>query len=106
MSPRWGEERERLKKLLAAPIPDDEPCTRMIFPRRESQKRTKVKRHRVGFACDETTYVAFNQERERIMLRLGENPAFFGVFITDVLKGFTDELVARWRTMHEGPEEK
>jgi hypothetical protein len=103
--PRWGDEKVRLRKLLAAPISDEEPCTRMFFPRHEAKKRIKEKRHRVGFACDEITYRAFNEERERVIRQLDDNPTFFGVFLTDVLKGFTNELVAQWRTMHEGPKE-
>jgi hypothetical protein len=105
--PKWAEEKIRVRKLLAAPIPDDEPCTRMIFPRREAKKRaaSKEKHHKIVFRCDQTTYGEFHAERERILQGLDENPVLFGVFITDVLKGFTEELVSRWRAMHEGPAE-
>ena len=107
MSPRWIEEKERLRKLLAAPIADNEPCTRMIFPRQEAKKRARTteKHHKIAFRCDSDTYRDFHLERERILLKLDDNPVLFGVFITDVLRGFTDELVERWRKIHEGPEE-
>src|SRR5882762_6940981 len=105
--PKLSEEKVRLRKLLAAPIPDDEPCTRMIFPRREAKKRaaSKEQHHKIVFRCDQTTWKEFHAERERIIQLLDDNPIFFGVFITDVLKGFTNELVSRWRTMHDGPTE-
>jgi hypothetical protein len=103
--PRWVEERERLKKLLAAPIPDDEPCTRMRFPRRDAAKRIKntEKRKRIVFPADEETYKDFHGERERILRQLDDNPVLFGVFIADVLKSFTEPLVAKWREIHDGP---
>jgi hypothetical protein len=105
--PKWADERERLKKLLAANIPDDEPCTRMIFPRREAAKRKKSteKHHKIVFRCDETTYQEFHEHRERILRLLDDNPILYGVFITDVQKSFSEALVSQWRAIHDGPGE-
>lgn len=101
--PKWSEEKIRLRKLLEAPIPDDEPCTRMRFPRRDAAKRVKnvEKRRRIVFPADEVTYSEFHREKERVLRQLDDNPVLFGVFLTDVLKGFTDGLVAQWRNIHE-----
>jgi hypothetical protein len=104
--PKWSDERERLKKLLAAPIPPDEPCTRMRFPRRDAAKRAKNTegRKRIVFPSDPVTYAQFHAEKERITRQLGDNPVLFGVFVTDMLKAFSEPLVAQWLAIHEGPE--
>ena len=42
--PRWGGEKERLQKLLAAPIPDDEVCTRIRLARNKGLSMNKLLR--------------------------------------------------------------
>ena len=100
---KWGEIKARWG-WLRDNLPDDEPVV-FKLPRREARKRVKntENRKRIVFSADPTTYSAFHQHKEIVMRELEENPTMFGVFITDLLKGFAErpELIAHWRRLHE-----
>ena len=83
-------------------VPDDEPWSPLRFPRQDAIKRIKKDIKRISFQVDPHTKERFVPERERIMRCLGENPTLFGVWLTEVLESWQDDMVRNWLAAHEG----
>jgi len=98
-----GSELKAMLGWIKQNVQDNEPVL-LKFPRREARKRicNTENRKRIAFTVDPVTYVAFHAEKERLMAKMGDNPVLFGLFLTDVMKGFTEELLDRWMEIHEG----